>query len=152
MRFSGERQVAAPAEAVWDALHDSGVLRSAIPGCERLAPDGRQRYAATMAARVGPFADTYRGVFSIVDLRDGSDLRVSVEGRGRCGQLEVDLRVGLGAGAAPGTTRLRYDAHARVRGLVSRLGSASLTVAGTHLTGSFFRDLDRSLSGRLASA
>ena len=156
MRFSGERQVPTPVERVWAALHDSEVLRSTIPGCEELVPLDTGRYAATLAARVGPVADTYRGAFSIEDVRPGSHLRVRVEGRGRCGRLEVDLRVGLATGRRPGTTALRYDADAAVSGFVARLGNASLTVAGGHLTGCFFRDLDRSLrsparAGRLAS-
>ena len=147
MRFSGERQVHRPVDQVWAALHDSEVLRAAIPGCEDLVPLEAGRYAATLAARVGPVADTYRGAFSIEDLRHGSDLRVRVDGRGRCGRLEVDLRVRLATGRRPGGTALHYDAHATVSGFVARLGRATLTVAGGHLTGCFFRDLDRSLRG-----
>ena len=104
MRFSGERQVQTSVEEVWAALHDSDVLRVAIPGCEDLAPLGPGRYAATLAARVGPVADTYRGAFTIEDLRHGTELRVRVEGRGRCGRLEVDLHVTLSEGHVPGTT------------------------------------------------
>lgn len=145
MRFRGERQLATPVEQVWGALHDSEVLRSIIPGCEDLVPLDAGRYAATLAARVGPVADTYRGTFSIEDLRAPADLRVRVQGRGRCGRLEVDLRVGLSPGRWPGATALTYDAHTTVSGFVARLGNATLTVAGNHLTGCFFRDLDRSL-------
>ena len=145
MWFSGERELQPPVEQVWAALHDSDVLRASIPGCQGLVPLDTGRYAATLAARVGPVADTYRGAFSIEDLRPGSELRVSVEGRGRCGRLELDLRFRLASGRRPGTTELRYDAHAKVSGLVARLGNAALTVAGGHLTGCFFRDLDRSL-------
>ncbi len=145
MRFSGERQVHRPVSEVWTALHHGEVLRRSIPGCAELVPLGAGRYAATLAARVGPVADTYRGSFSIEDLRSGSDLRVLVDGRGRCGRLQLDLRVTLTAGRLPRTTTLGYLADATVGGLVARLGAATLSVAGTHLTGCFFRDLDRSL-------
>ena len=145
MRFDGVKEVQAPTDVVWAALHDREVLRLAIPGCERLSPVGHQRYAATLAARVGPIADTYRGVFAIEDLATGTELRVRVEGRGRCGQLQLDLRVELEDGRGLETTALRYEAYAGVKGLVARLGNAPLTVAGGHLTGCFFRDLDRSL-------
>jgi len=151
MRFSGVRQVAAPAELVWAALHDHETLRAAIPGCERLSPVGPQQYAATLAARVGPVADTYRGAFHIEDLRPGGELHVHVEGRGRCGQLQVDLRVVL-EDRGRARTELRYDAHAGVKGLVARLGNATLTIAGGHLTGCFFRDLDRALRTRASAA
>jgi carbon monoxide dehydrogenase subunit G len=143
MRFSDVRQVAASADDVWHALHDREVLSAAIPGCERLSPVGAGQYSAILAARVGRLADTYRGTFAIDDTCPGSELVVSVTGRGRCGTLDLDLRVRLDKGFAPGTTALSYDARARVGGLVARLGRATLTIAGGHITGCFFRDLDR---------
>ena len=156
MRFSGERPVPAPVARVWAALHDSDVLRLTIPGCEDLVPLETGTYAATLAARVGPVADTYRGTFSVEDLRAGSELRVRVGARGRCGRLDVDLRVHLASGPRRGTTALRYDADASVGGFVSRLGKATLPVAGGHFTGCFFRELDRSFGrgaavGRVAA-
>jgi carbon monoxide dehydrogenase subunit G len=144
MRFSGVRQVTSPVEEVWAALHDPGVLRAAIPGCERLDQVAPGRYGATLAARVGRLADTYRGTFDITDLDPGSRLRVSVASRGRCGTLGLELDVELGAGSH-GRTALAYEAHACVGGLVSRLGRATLTVTGGHLTGCFFRDLEKAL-------
>jgi len=146
MRFSGERQIRTPVHRLWAALHDRDVLRSSIPGCQALVPLDESSYAATLAARVGPLSDTYEGAFTIEDLRPGTDLRVRVEGRGRCGRLQIDLRVGLSTGRGPATAALRYDAEARVTGFVARLGTPTLTAAGGHLTGCFFRDLDRSVT------
>jgi uncharacterized protein len=145
MHFTDVRRVAAPVDHVWTALHDPAVLRAVIPGCRELDALGADRYAATLAASVGRLADTYRGVFRIEDHCLGSDLSVHVDGRGRCGRLEVRLRVQLAEGSAAGTTLLGYDADATVGGLVSRLGRAPLTVAAGHLTGSFFRGLDRAV-------
>lgn len=153
MRFSGERQVSSPVTQVWAALHDSEVLRSIIPGCEDLAPLDEGRYAATLRARVGPMTDSYRGAFSITDLRPGTETCVRVAAGGRCGRLEVELRVVLGAGCRTGMTALRYEADATVSGFVSRLGTATLTVAGGHFTTCFFRDLDRAVNlGRACHA
>lgn len=146
MRFVDVRQVPAPRDHVWAALHDTAVLRRVIPGCERLSPLGSGSYAATLSARVGRLADTYRGDFEIVDLRPGTALVVRVDAHGRCGRLELDLEVRLDRGRTVSTTTLAYDATARVGGLVARLGTAPLTVAGGHLTGCFFRDLDRAVA------
>ena len=145
MHFSDIRHIPAPAHEVWTALHDREVLRTVIPGCERLSPLSPGRYAATLAARVGRLADTYRGTFAIDDSAPGSELVVSVDGRGRCGSLQLELEVTLTEGRTHGTTALAYDATARVGGLVARLGRAPLTVAGGHITGCFFRDLERAL-------
>jgi uncharacterized protein len=151
MRFTDVRHVPATAAEVWTALHDSEVLRTAIPGCERLSPVGAGRYSAILAARVGRLADTYRGTFDIDDTTPGSELVVSVTSRGRCGSLDLDLRVRLDEGSRPGTTSLQYDAQAHVGGLVARLGRAPLTIAGGHITGCFFRELERALRVRSRS-
>ncbi len=148
MRFVDVRQVPAPRDHVWAALHDTSVLRRVIPGCERLNPLAPGSYAATLSARVGRLADTYRGDFEIVDLRPGSALVVRVNARGRCGRLELDLEVRLDRGRTASSTTLAYDAEARVSGLVARLGTAPLSVAGSHLTGCFFRDLERAVTPR----
>ncbi|MEO7350538.1 MAG: SRPBCC domain-containing protein [Marmoricola sp.] len=148
MRFSDVRQITAPVAEVWAVLHDTETLLATIPGCERLSPLGSGRYSATLAARVGRLADTYRGTFAIDDTCPGSELVVCVAGHGRCGSLELDLRVRLHEGFAPATTALVYDARARVSGLVGRLGRTPLTVAGGHITGCFFRDLERAVCAR----
>jgi uncharacterized protein len=145
MRFTGDRPVPAPASSVWEALHDTDVLRAIVPGCREMAPLGAGTYAATMSARVGPITDTYRGTFDLHDLLHGSELVVAVAASGRCGRIAIDLRVGLREGTSAGTTLLRYVADASVSGFVSRLGTPTLTVAGGHFTGSFFRGLERSV-------
>jgi carbon monoxide dehydrogenase subunit G len=149
MRFSGERQVTAGIAEVWDVLHDREVLASTIPGCQAMVPLDRSRYAATMQARVGPVSDTYRGSFTITDLRPGEVLAVDVEARGRCGTLQVGFQVQL-ADLGARNTMLRYDAQARVRGLAARLGGPAIQVAGSHFTACFFRDLDGALRRRPA--
>ena len=145
MRFEGEREVGAPATRVWAMLHDGEVLRSVVPGCTEMRPLGPGSYAATLQARVGPVADSYRGTFTIEDVRPGAELRVRVDARGRCGRLELTLVVVLAGATTPGTTALRSRAEARVRGLVSRLGAPTLTLVGGHFTCGFFDDLERAV-------
>ncbi len=152
MRFHDVRQVAAPTAEVWAALHDDEVLRAAIPGCQRLSSVCAGRYTATLAARVGRMADTYSGAFVIDDTCPGSELVVTVAGHGHCGTLELDLRVRLDEGFAPGSTALFYDASARVGGLVARIGRTPLTLAGGHIASSFFRDFELALGARSYAA
>ena len=152
MRFEGEQEVGAPVAHVWSALHDSTVLRAVIPGCTEMRPLGTGAFAATLQARVGPVADTYRGTFTIDDLHPGTDLCVRVDARGRCGRLELALGVALADASGPGRSVLRYRADARVGGLVSRLGTATLSVVGGAFTCGFFHDLDRAVRRGVATA
>ncbi len=139
MMFDGKREVPVSREVVWQALHDPEVLRRLVTGCESMTPVGENTFAATLAARVGPMSDTYRGTFTIDDVRDGEELRVVVRAKGRCGRLELVLRVQLDGER---TTTLTYVADATVGGLVSRLSGPAMRVFGNHFTGCFFRGLD----------
>ena len=143
MRFDGQRRVAASREVVWGALHDAEVLRELVTGCESMTPLRDGCYAATMVACVGPVRDTYRGTVTIDDLRDGRELRVQVRARGRCGRLDLDLRVQLADGTGSDSTTLTYVAEASVGGLVSRVAGAALRVFGNHFTACFFQGLER---------
>lgn len=151
MRFHGEREVGAPITQVWRMLHDRTVLRRVVPGCTEMRALDTGSYAAILQARVGPVADTYRGTFTIEDLRPGSELEVQVVARGRCGYLDVALRVALTPGCRPRTTALRYAADASVGGLASRLGGHVLSVAGHHFTHGFFDDLERAVRHGVAA-
>ena len=106
MRFTDVRHVPAPAEDVWKALHDREVLRMAIPGCERLSPVSAGRYAATLAARVGRLADTYRGTFAIEDTTPGSELVPCVSSKGRCAPWTSTCASGSTRARTRGTTAL----------------------------------------------
>ena len=150
MRFDGRREVSADRDVVWQALHDPAVLQQLVTGCESMRPLRDQTYAATMVARVGPVTDTYRGTFTIEDRREGEELRVGVAARGRCGRIELDLRVRLADG--PTGTSLTYVADAVVGGLVSRVAGAALRVFGQHFTGCFFAGLDRQVRRSLVPA
>lgn len=145
MRFDGQREVGAPVAQVWGMLHDEEVLRSVVPGCTEMRPLGAGAFAATLQARVGPVADTYRGTFTIDDLRPGAQLRVRVDARGRCGRLELALVVTLAEATDRSSTTVGYRADARVGGLVSRLGTPALTVVGGHFTCGFFDELERAV-------
>ena len=46
MDITGSYTFNAPPERVWDLLMDPGAIASCIPGCNKLEPDGDDRYRA----------------------------------------------------------------------------------------------------------
>src|ERR1700712_3152704 len=117
MHYTEVRQVAARREDVWLALHDSEGLRASIPGCEQLIRLGDDEYAAVLATR----EDTCRGLLTVADVSPGSDLTLTLAGRGQCSTLEVRLDIRLRAGRVPGTTSLVHGARVHFGGPASAL-------------------------------
>ena len=60
MEMQSTRSIAAPVGSVWAALNDPGILKECIPGCETIEPDGENAYRISLAARIGPVADSLR--------------------------------------------------------------------------------------------
>ena len=66
MRMTGEERIAAPRDAVWQALNDPAVLRQCIPGCQSLERDGEDRLRAEIAVKIGPIGARFAGTVTPV--------------------------------------------------------------------------------------
>jgi len=60
MTMTGEIQLAAAREAVWEKLNDPDVLKACIPGCEELEKTDDQGFRA-VAKMKGPVSARFRG-------------------------------------------------------------------------------------------
>ena len=66
MELSGERRLPASREAVWAALNDPEVLRTAIPGCDSLDKLSETKFEATVTSRIGPVKAKFKdGVLQV---------------------------------------------------------------------------------------
>jgi len=61
MTMTGEIQLAAAREAVWEKLNDPDVLKACIPGCEELEKTDDQGFRAVAKMKVGPVSARFRG-------------------------------------------------------------------------------------------
>ncbi|MBD3805354.1 MAG: carbon monoxide dehydrogenase subunit G, partial [Thioclava sp.] len=82
MQFEGDHLIPADPETVWRGLNDPEVLRRAIPGCEAMEQTGEAEYTATVVARVGPVAASFRGKVELSDLVPPVSYRITGRGQG----------------------------------------------------------------------
>src|SRR4030095_17060019 len=99
MEMTSPRTVPAPVETVWAALNDLDVLKSSIPGCEAIEPDGENAYRIAMAARVGPVAAKFSGRMQLADIDPPRGYTLSFDGQG--GAAGFAKGEGPGARAPP---------------------------------------------------
>src|SRR3954467_4114265 len=82
MTMSGEQQLPAPRETVWDALNDPEVLKACIPGCESLEKTDDDQLRATAAVKIGPISARFNGKVKLTALDPPNSYRISGEGQG----------------------------------------------------------------------
>lgn len=147
MKLSGETLIAADRQRVWDALMDPDVLARSIDGVETLERIDDNRFSGTMNAKVGPVRAKFTGEVAIEDPHPPERFVLAGEGKGGVagfakGSANVELEE-----AAPGETRLRYDAESQVGGKLAQLGSRLVEGAAKGYAERFFQNFKDIVEG-----
>ena len=61
MDMQGSRHLAVTQEQAWAALNDPEVLKTCIPGCDKVEATGENQYAIGMAVKIGPVSARFDG-------------------------------------------------------------------------------------------
>ncbi|WP_407180027.1 SRPBCC family protein [Bradyrhizobium sp. STM 3562] len=143
MTMSGEIQLAAPRQAVWEKLNDPAVLKACIPGCEELERADDQGFGAVAKMKVGPVSARFWGKVTLSDLDPPNGYKISGEGEGGVagfakGGAKVDLI------EREGGTLLSYHVDAQIGGKLAQLGQRLINTA-KKLADEFFANFARAL-------
>jgi uncharacterized protein len=137
MDMTGERHIAAPRQAVWDALNDVGTLKASIPGCESLEKTSDSEMKATAAVKLGPISARFNGAVTLSDIDPPNGYTITGEGQGGvAGFAKGGAKVVLTDEA--GATLLKYEVHAQVGGKLAQLGARLIDATAKQMAEQFF--------------
>ena len=146
MDMTGERRIPAPRQKVWDALNDTEVLRSCIPGCETLERLSDTAMKATAAVKIGPISARFSGNIALSDMDPPNSYRISGEGQGGvAGFAKGGANVRL-SDDGPFTV-LAYDVKAQVGGKIAQLGARLIDATSKQMADMFFDRFTAEVSG-----
>lgn len=137
MKLTGERQIAASREHVWEKLNDVDVLRRCIPGCQSLEQVSPTELKATVALKIGPMNAKFSGDVELKDLNPPNSYRIEGSGSGGvAGRASGGADIALTD--ADGGTLLTYDVDAKVSGKIAQLGQRLIDATAASLAEKFF--------------
>jgi uncharacterized protein len=146
MNIDGEYRIPAPPQHVWDGLNDPAVLQASLPGCKALEQTGANEFTATVTAKIGPVAATFKGKVELSELDPPHGYTLSGRGQGGpAGFAKGSAQVRLtpdGDG-----TILRYSASVEIGGKLASVGSRLIGGVATKLAGEFFESFGRTITG-----
>jgi len=125
----------APAQ-VWALLTDPQRLARLLPGCERLDPDGPDRYKAVVKFGVAAISGKYAGSLEFLQLNPPHSLTLQFDGRGLPGFVHGQARIEL-LRKGPGT-ELCYSGEAQIGGIIATVGQRLLEAAARKIVQQFF--------------
>jgi carbon monoxide dehydrogenase subunit G len=101
MELSGQQIVAAPRQAVWDALNDPRALYECIPGCEDIEKVSAEETRVRVAVKLGPVRARFTGKMLMSDVTPAERCKLTFEGAGGA------------AGFAKGSSRVELSDEVR---------------------------------------
>jgi carbon monoxide dehydrogenase subunit G len=138
MVMSGEYQIAAPRDVVWEKLNDPEVLKACIPGCEQLEKVSETEFQAVAVNKIGPVKAKFKGKVRLSDIDPPNGYKISGEGDGGV--------AGFAKGGATvaliekdGGTLLTYNVEAQIGGKLAQLGQRLVNGVAKKMADDFFK-------------
>jgi uncharacterized protein len=139
MTMTGEVQLPASRQVVWEKLNDAEVLKACIPGCEELTKDSDTEFRAVAVSKVGPVKARFKGKVHLTDLDPPNGYKISGEGDGGvAGFAKGGATVSLAE--KDGGTLLSYSVEAQIGGKLAQLGQRLVNGAAKKVADDFFRN------------
>ncbi len=156
MDMTGEHQIKAPRQAVWEALNDPEVLKASIAGCEELNKTSDTEFQAQVTAKVGPVKAKFGGKVTLSDLDPPNGYTITGEGSGGAagfakGGAKVHLEDAPN-GPNGGGTLLKYEVHAQIGGKLAQIGSRLVDGAARKMADDFFTAFAATVEARSGGA
>ena len=150
MTMSGEYQLAAPPQTVWDKLNDPATLKACIPGCEQLDKVSDTEFQAVATTKIGPVKTRFKGKVTLSDLDPPNGYKISGQGDGGvAGFAKGGATVKLAE--KDGGTLLSYDVEAQIGGKLAQLGQRLVNGAAKKIADDFFRNLAAAVNPKPSS-
>ncbi len=148
MKVAGSYVLPGTPEQVWDLLNDPERLAICLPGCERLEPDGPDRYKAAIKFALAAISGRYTGSVELSQKKPPRSLRMRLEGKGTPGFLKGEGQLELSE--KHGQTEVRYVGEAQVGGLIASVGQRMIDVAARKIIQQFFESAATQLKAATA--
>ncbi len=151
MDMQGSRQLAVTQQQAWNALNDPAVLKTCIPGCDKVEATGDNQYAIGLAVKIGPVAAKFNGKITLSDINAPHSYNIAFDGQGGV--------AGFGKGNSTVTLvpndagcEMRYTVHATVGGKVAQLGQRLIDGAAKGMAEDFFKRFDAEMDRQYPAA
>ncbi|NIR53046.1 carbon monoxide dehydrogenase subunit G [candidate division KSB1 bacterium] len=142
MKLEGSVSLPAPSDKLWDMLQDPEFLKEVMPGCKELKRTGEDQFEGVVGAKVGSIFSQYTTKFTLYDKNPPDSYRLKIEGSGKGGFVQADMKVSLESQDS-NETELTYSGEASIGGTIARVGQRLLDAATKMLINKGFKTLKK---------
>jgi carbon monoxide dehydrogenase subunit G len=153
MEMQGTRHLAVTQQQAWDSLNDPEVLKTCIPGCDKVEATGENQYTIGMGVKIGPVSARFTGKIALADVAPPDSYTLNFEGQGgAAGFGKGSAKVNLTPPAAGTGCELNYSAQAQVGGKIAQVGQRLVDGVAKSMAEDFFKRFDDEMQRRYPEA
>lgn len=146
MEMQDRQIIAAPREAVFEAILTPEMLKACIPGAEEVTGSPAEGFEAVVVQKVGPVKARFKGTVTIEDVVAGTSLRLIGEGKGgAAGFAKGNATIRLTD--HPEGCELAYVVEAKIGGKIAQLGSRIIDGFARKMADQFFARFKGEMEG-----
>src|SRR5579862_3209426 len=149
VNVSGERQFAAPRDAVWRVLNDPASMARTLPGVESFDVHDDKRWTANVKIPLGLGGLKMKIDMEKVDEREPEHAALQIKGQGVGAMLSMQTSFDLSANGADGTL-MKWVAEVRIAGPVGSMGQRVLQPIVNQQVQHVLAALDREVHASIA--
>jgi len=130
-------------------MMDPAAIASCIPGCDKLEPEGPDRYRAAITIGMAAITGKYEGTVVITEKVEPQSYKLSVDGQGRPGFVKGDVKIALREHVSEsGGANTIVDVNGTVQtgGTIARLGQRLIGSAAKMMQDRFFACMQSKLT------
>ncbi|HET7579052.1 MAG TPA: carbon monoxide dehydrogenase subunit G [Bacillales bacterium] len=133
-----------PRQVLWDHLQDEEVLGKTLPGCKKFEKVEEGLYHSELGLNIGPVKGTFTGKVRLSDQQEPEFYRLSLNGKGKPGELSADAEVHLKE--TQDGTELTCEADAHSTGILASVGQRVMNGVAKMLLKQFFKAVEKETS------
>ena len=145
MKLTGEYEIHAARDRVWEALLDPEILANTLPGCEELTPAGPDEYEMKMKLSMATVAGAFKGKVRIEDKNPPESYRLTINGNGKIGFIKGTGKYSL-SDAGESLTKVNYEGDMQVGGMIAGVAQRLMDMTAKMMIKRFFTALDNELA------
>ncbi|MDP4711333.1 MAG: carbon monoxide dehydrogenase subunit G [Saprospiraceae bacterium] len=141
MELTGNHDISAAAQTLWNLLMDPDFLARITPGITRMEKISDDNYLAIADVKIGPVKGSFKGEVQITEKQEPEAFTLMVQQKSSIGNVAASVRIRIQE-LSPEKSNIQFEGKAQLSGLLARTGQRVLSGVANTLSRQFFESLE----------
>jgi carbon monoxide dehydrogenase subunit G len=141
MELTGNHDISAAAQTLWNLLMDPDFLARITPGITRMEKISDDNYLAIADVKIGPVKGSFKGEVQITEKQEPEAFTLLVQQKSSIGNVAASVRIRIQE-LSPEKSNIQFEGKAQLSGLLARTGQRVLSGVANTLSRQFFESLE----------